>query len=252
VVPAYNEEQRLPRTLGSVFSHLHDASYTAEVIVVDDGSSDGTAAAVETLSAAHPALRLIRNAHRGKAFAVRTGVLSSGGRYVLFMDADGATPIAEVDKLLPYLEDDYDVAIASREGLGARRYDEPSYRHLMGRVFNFVVRTLAVPGIQDTQCGFKALRCEAAHDLFANMQLYPEDAGPVQGAVVTAFDVEILFLARKWGYSIVEVPVHWYYGEESKVNPLKDSWRNLRDVVRVRWNDLRGRYQHRQRPASPN
>jgi len=199
---------------------------------------------VEALAAAHPVLSLICNPHRGKAYAVRTGILSSNGQYVLFMDADGATPIGEVEKLLPYLEGEYDVAIASREGAGAQRYDEPSYRHLMGRVFNFIVRSLAVPGIHDTQCGFKAFRRDAAQNLFANMKLYPEHAGPVQGAVVTAFDVEILFLARKWGYAIAEVPVHWYYGDESKVSPLKDSWRNLRDVMRVRWNDLRGRYPH--------
>jgi glycosyltransferase involved in cell wall biosynthesis len=246
-VPAYNEEQRLPPTLESVFQHLQGARYDAEIIVVDDGSSDGTADATEVLSRTNPRLRLIRNPHRGKAYAVRTGVLSSSGQYVLFMDADGATPIAEVDKLLPYLEGDYDVAIASREGLGAQRYDEPVYRHLMGRVFNFVVRALAVPGIQDTQCGFKAFRREAALDLFANLRLYAHDGGPVQGAVLTAFDVEILFLARKWGYAIAEVPVRWYYGDESKVNPVKDSWRNLRDVIRVRWNDVRGRYR---RPPS--
>jgi glycosyltransferase involved in cell wall biosynthesis len=241
-VPAYNEEQRLPGTLESVFAHLNDSPYDAEIIIVDDGSSDGTADAVHALAAAHPELRLIRNPHRGKAFAVRTGVLSSSGNYVLFMDADGATPIAEVDKLLPHLEDKCDVAIASREGLGARRHDEPRYRHLMGRIFNLIVRMLAVPGINDTQCGFKAFRRRAAHHLFSNLQLYSEDGGPVRGAVVTAFDVEILFLARKWGYSIVEVPVDWYYGEQSKVNPLKDSWRNLRDVLRVRWNELSGRY----------
>jgi hypothetical protein len=137
------------------------------------------------------------------------------------------------------------VAIASREGLGARRYNEPAYRHLMGRAFNLIVRSVAVRGIQDTQCGFKAFRRKAAKDLFRNMQLYGDGTGAVRGAVVTAFDVEILFLAQKWGYAIAEVPVQWHYGADSKVNPLKDSWRNLRDVLRVRWNDLCGRY----RPA---
>jgi hypothetical protein len=105
------------------------------------------------------------------------------------------------------------------------------------------VQLLAVPGIHDTQCGFKAFRRAAARDLFGNMQLYGAgDTGPVKGAMLTGFDVEILFLARKWGYRIVEVPVHWSYGAESKVHPIKDSWRNLRDVLLVRWNDLRGRY----------
>ena len=242
VLPAYNEEQRLPKTLENVTAHLQTKDYAAEIIVVDDGSSDGTAEAVEGFAASHPNVRLIRNEHRGKAYAVRSGVLASGGQFVLFMDADGATPIYELDKLLPHLEGEYDVAIASREGLGARRHDEPAYRHYMGRVFNFIVQVLAVPGIRDTQCGFKAFRRQAARDLFSNLQLYGADAGTVQGAVVTAFDVEILFLARKWGYTIAEVPVHWYYGTESKVSPITDSWRNFRDVLRVRWNDLRRRY----------
>jgi hypothetical protein len=147
-----------------------------------------------------------------------------------------------VDKLQSRLDEGFDVAIGSREGVGARRYNEPSYRHLMGRAFNLIVQSLAVPGIQDTQCGFKAFRHATARDLFGSMQLYGADSGPVKGALLTGFDVEILFLARKWGYKIAEVPVHWYYGKESKVNPIKDSYRNLRDVLRVRWNDLRGRY----------
>lgn len=250
VVPAYNEEQRLPRTLRDIVSFLQSQSYAAEIVVVDDGSEDNTANVVAEFAATHPSVRLIRNEHRGKAFTVRTGMLAAEGRYVLFTDADGATPIQEVDKLLLPLQEGYDVAIGSREGVGAMRYDEPPYRHLMGRVFNFVVRSLAVPGIQDTQCGFKAFRRQAAHDLFHNMQLYGSDAGRVQGAMLTGFDVEVLFLARKWGYRIAEIPVHWYYGKESKVNPIKDSWRNLRDVLRVRSNDLRGKYRREQRAAA--
>ena len=226
-------------------SHLQAKGYTAEIIVVDDGSQDNTARLVEESAAANPIVRLIRNEHRGKACAIRTGMLAANGEYVLFTDADEATPIGEVDKLLPRLESGYDVAIASREGVGARRYNEPWYRHLMGRVFNLIVQGLAVPGIQDTQCGFKAFRREAARDLFGNMQLYGAGAGQVRGSLLTGFDVEILFLARKWGYKIAEVPVHWYYGADSKVNPIKDSWRNLRDVLRVRWNNLQGRYQRR-------
>lgn len=224
-------------------AYLQTKDWPAEIIVVDDGSSDGTAAVVEQIAATTPAIHLIRNEHRGKAFAVRTGMLAASGQFVLFSDADGATPIEEADKLLPRLEEGFDVAIASREGQQARRFDEPWHRHIMGRVFNLIVQLLAVPGIQDTQCGFKAFRRAAACDLFANMQLYRLDAsGPVKGALLTGFDVEILFLARKWGYRIAEVPVHWFYGAESKVHPIKDSWRNLRDVLLVRWNDMRGRY----------
>jgi len=243
VVPAYNEEQRLPQTLRDITSYLQAKDYAGEIVIVDDGSTDKTATVVEEFAATNRMVHLIRNEHRGKACAVRTGMLAARGQYVLFTDADGATPIGEADKLLPRLEQGYDVAIASREGVGARRYNEPWYRHVMGRVFNFIVRSLAVPGIQDTQCGFKAFRREVARDLFENVQLYGAGASTIRGAMLTGFDVEILFLAHKWGYTIAQVPVHWYYGTASKVHPLKDSWRNLRDVLRVRWNDLRGRYQ---------
>lgn len=220
---------------------------------MDDGSTDRTAAVVEQLAASlaagapggrvTPGIRLIRNQHRGKAFAVRTGMLAASGQFVLFSDADGATPIEEADKLLPCLEQGIDVAIASREGQGARRSGEPWHRHVMGRVFNLIVQVLAIPGIHDTQCGFKAFRRAAARDLFENMLLYRTDSSsPVKGAMLTGFDVEILFMARKWGYRIAEVPVHWSYGAASKVHPIKDSWRNLHDVLLVRWNALRGRY----------
>ncbi len=249
IIPAYNEERRILTTLQDVADFLRTQPYSAEVLVVDDGSSDGTAPLVETFSETNPAFRLIRNEHHGKAYTVRTGVLAAVGEYVLFTDADGATPIAEVNKLLPLLEQGNDVVIGSREGLGAKRFNEPWHRHVMGRVFNAIVQLLAVPGIHDTQCGFKAFRQHASRDLFQNMQLYREGMGPVQGAMLTGFDVEILFMARKWGYRIAEVPVHWYYGEESKVSPLKDSWRNLRDVILVRCNDLQGRYRRDKRTA---
>ena len=242
VVPAYNEERRLPDTLRKITSFLQSKSYPAQIVVVDDGSLDSTALQVQRLAEQNPMLRLLRNEHHGKAFTVRTGMLAADGHYILFTDADGATPIEETDKLLPHLIEGCDVVIASREGMGALRHGEPWFRHLMGRVFNFIVRTLAVPGIQDTQCGFKAFRQEAARDLFEHMQLYRGGAVPVLGAMLTGFDVEILFLARKWGYRIAEVPVQWFYGTDSKINPLKDSWRNLTDVLQVRWNDLRGRY----------
>ena len=242
VVPAYNEERRLARTLLDITSYVDSKGYSAEIVVVDDGSEDGTAKLAEEISAANPIVRLVRNEHRGKAFTVRTGMLSATGQYVLFTDADGATPITELDKFLPYLQGEFDLAVGSREGLGAARHAEPPHRHLMGRVFNLIVRIVALPGINDTQCGFKAFKHHAAQDLFGHMQLYDSHSVTIRGAMLTGFDVEILFLARKWGYRIIEVPVNWYYGTHSKVNPLRDSWRNLRDVLRVRWNDLRGRY----------
>ena len=157
-------------------------------------------------------------------------------------DADLATPIEEEQKLAPYLQDGYAVAIASREGLGARRIGEPFYRHLMGRVFNFVARSIAVGGFNDTQCGFKLFRADAARDIFTRVRLYGDDAAKVTGAAVTAYDVEVIFLAVKRGYKVKEVPTEWRYGSVSKVNPVRDSMRNFMDVVRVRLNDWQGKY----------
>jgi len=242
IIPAYNEERRLPRNLKRVISYCQDRQYDYEILVVDDGSTDGTVKSVETIAADLPQVQVICNEHRGKGYTVRTGMLAATGRYVLFTDADLSTPIEEIESVLPWFDQGYDVVIGSREGAGARRYDEPSYRHLMGRIFNLVVRMLAVRGIQDTQCGFKAFRREAARQIFHRVQLYGEDAGIVKGSMVTGFDVEVLFLAQKMGYRIKEIPVQWYYANESKVDPLQDSLRNFQDVVRVRWNELRGRY----------
>jgi glycosyltransferase involved in cell wall biosynthesis len=242
VIPAYNEASRLPATLDKVMSYLEGCTYTYEVLVVDDGSEDRTADIVEEIAASHPYLTAIRNPHRGKGYAVRTGMLRATGRFILYSDADLSAPIEEVEKLLPYLEGKYDVAIGSREGIGAARYDEPHYRHLMGRVFNTFVRVVALPQFNDTQCGFKAFRKEAAHTLFRNLHLYGDNTADIKGAMVTGFDVEVLYLALKWDYKVKEVPVHWYYSPGTKVNPLKDTFRMLKDITKVRVNDVRGTY----------
>jgi dolichyl-phosphate beta-glucosyltransferase len=245
VIPAYNEESRLPATLKRVTEYLAQQSYTSEVLLVDDGSSDNT---VSVSRAAFEALpdciqcRVIENDHRGKGYTVRTGMLAAAGRYVLFSDADLATPIEELERMLAHLEAGADVVIGSREGLGAERLAEPWYRHLMGRIFNLMVRLIAGANYQDTQCGFKAFTSDAAQDLFGRLRLYGANAEVIQGAAVTAFDVEVLFLADKLGYEVREVPVRWSYGDATKVSPLRDSIRNFRDVVRVRLNDLRGVY----------
>ena len=134
------------------------------------------------------------------------------------------------------------MAIASREGLGAKRIGEPFYRHFMGRVFNLITRLVAVGGFEDTQCGFKMFRADAARDIFQRVQLYGANAAEVHGSAVTAYDVEVIFLAVKRGYKVKEVPTEWRYGTMTKVNPLTDSMRNFADVMRVRLNDWRGRY----------
>lgn len=242
VIPAWNEEQRLPGTLAALIEFLEQQPYANELIVADDGSTDGTVAIAEGFRERFPALDVLRLDHRGKGYAVRQGMLRARGHYVLFADADLAVPIAEWNKLQPFLERGYDVVIGSREGIGARRVGEPRYRHVMGRVFNFVVRVVALGDVQDSQCGFKAFSAEAAQRIFGAVRLYGADARPLRGAAVTAFDVEVLFLARRLGYHVKEVPITWHYGVETKVDPLRDSLRNFRDVLRVRWNDVRGLY----------
>lgn len=242
VIPAYNEERRLPQTLQSVADYLARQSYVSEVIVVDDGSVDNTSQVVESFRAARPTVTLIRSDHRGKGHSVRMGVLAAHGHIVLLFDADSSTPIEEIAELLPWFERGYGIVIGSREGTGAKRIKEPFYRHIMGRAFNLIVRLLTVRGIEDTQCGFKAFHDDVARDIFTRTHLYRDNSQTVAGAMVTAYDVEVLFIGQKLGHKIKEIPVEWRYGTESKVNPLKDSWRNFRDVLLVRWNDLRGRY----------
>jgi dolichyl-phosphate beta-glucosyltransferase len=234
IVPAYNEERRLPKTLPRIVAFLQAQDYPGEVIVVDDGSVDNTAKVVEEMAAQLPFITLIRNEHRGKGYAVKTGMLAAEGDYLFLCDADLSMPIEEVAKFVPPALEEYDVAIGSREIEGAVRYDEPSVRHLMGRVFNFLVRLLAVRGFEDTQAGFKCFRREAAHELF-----------PYQTMDGFGFDVEILFIAQKRGYRIVEIPINWYYMTNSRVSPVGDSVRMVREILQVRLNDWRGRYKER-------
>lgn len=231
IIPAYNEESRLPVTLPQVLAFAEAQPYAVEVLVVDNGSSDRTAEIVQEMAGAHSVLSLLNQPVRGKGAAVRKGIQEGHGEYLFICDADLAMPVAEVSKFLPPALSDYDIAIASREAPGARRYNEPAYRHLMGRAFNLVVRTLAVPGIQDTQCGFKCFHHEVARTLFAMQR--------VDG---WAFDVEVLHIAIRRGYRIVEVPINWYYGEGSRVSPLRDSLRMLLEVLRIRRNSRRGLY----------
>jgi dolichyl-phosphate beta-glucosyltransferase len=241
VVPAYNEAARLPETLRAIAAYLARRSFSSEIIVVDDGSADGTAAIA---AAAIPAScgRVLREPHRGKGASVRAGMLAATGERVLFTDADLAVPIEETDQLLAALDAGFGVVIGSREGEGASREGEPAFRHVMGRVFNRLVRLIAVPGIDDTQCGFKLFRADAVTAIVPRLRLYGADAPVVRGARVTGFDVEVLVIARRQGFRIREEPVRWRYGVQSKVRPVADTFWNLRDVLRVRINDVRGYY----------
>ncbi|HQZ88707.1 MAG TPA: glycosyltransferase family 2 protein [Thermomicrobiales bacterium] len=246
VIPAFNEEQRLPATLAAIDRYLVDERIVAEIIVADDGSTDGTADIARRFTPSSADLVVLSLPHRGKAYAVRDGILSATADYVLFTDADLSTPMRFAPLLLDELRRGAGVAIGSREGIGARRVGEPAYRHFMGRVFNFVVQALAVPGISDTQCGFKAFRADAARKIFARTQLH--DPGEIRGPRVSGFDVEVLFIARRLGYRIATVPVYWEHVPGSKVRPIQDSALMFLDVVRVRVNALRGRYDTTARP----
>lgn len=231
VIPAYNEESRLPATLTRISDALELRGEPYEVLVVVNGSTDRTADVVKAAAVRDPNIRLIVTPLAGKGRAVRIGVTESRGNRIVFADADLSTPIEEVVGLTDQLDAKHQVVIASREGGGARRMGEPYLRHLMGRVFNMLVQALAVRGIQDTQCGFKAFTRACARDVFSRQRI-----------VGFGFDVEVLFVARKLGYGIKEVPVTWEYAASSRVDPLRDTIRMFRDVLRVRLNDLRGEY----------
>lgn len=243
VIPAYNEEETIRKSLARVFEFLESKGHPFEVIVVDDGSEDKTVEIIEEFFGERSELKLIKNPHKGKGFAVRTGMLAAKGDFVVFSDADLATPIEELDRLLMWLrEQGFDIAIASREGFGAKRVGEPWWRHFLGRGFNFLVQLLALPGINDSQCGFKLFTKKAAKDVFGRLRIYGEEAKEIKYPYLGASDVEVLFLARKLGYKIKEVPVTWHYVKTQRLDPLKDSWRMFFDVLRVRVNDLRGVY----------
>jgi dolichyl-phosphate beta-glucosyltransferase len=233
VIPAYNEERRLPETLPQVLRFFQEQEIPWEVIIADDGSTDHTAAIVEEHRRSEPRLRLLRLAHGGKGHAVRSGMLAAEGRFCFLSDADLSVPITDLPRFLPALEQ-AEVAIASREAAGAIRYAEPAYRHLMGRIYNLLVRLVLLPGIQDTQCGFKGFRRETIPPLFSR-----------QGMEGWGFDVELLYRARQLGYRTVEVPVHWTYGQHSRLHPLRDSWRMAWDLLRVRWQAWAGYYRPR-------
>jgi len=243
VIPAYNEAARIADTAATAAAFLARQPYPTELILVDDGSTDATAALARAALAGdpYPHARVLTIPHGGKAAALRAGMAAAALDQIAFSDADLATPLSYLDLLRQTLAAGCDVAIGSREGIGARRLGEPFYRHAMGRAFNGLVRLLLLPGIHDTQCGFKLFRRQAARDILARARLYA-DPETVAGPRVTAFDVELLVLARHLGYEICPVPVVWTYGDRSKVHPLRDTLQNLRDVLLVRLNLWRGKY----------
>jgi dolichyl-phosphate beta-glucosyltransferase len=231
VIPVFNEGRRIVQTLESIHTALPSLVPNWDVRVVDDGSSDDTAARVEAFATTNNRVVLQREPHRGKGAAVRAGMLGSTSDLRFMCDADLSMPLKELPRFLATVPAHADIAIGSREGAGARRVEEPIYRHYMGRLFNAIVQAGAVSGIEDTQCGFKLFSADAANRVFSR--------ATIDG---WAFDVEALAIARRHGLRIVEIPIEWRYGELSRVAIVSDSLRMVRDVCRIRLNASRGRY----------
>ncbi len=233
VIPAYNESSRIEATLARVISCVDSEGWDAEVLVIDDGSKDDTAAIVKRWMNLHPRLHLIQNpGNRGKGYSVRNGLLQAAGDVVMFTDADLSAPMEEANRLIEALKGGADVAIGSRWLDRARQtIHQPLYRQFFGRCFNAITRGVMGLPFKDTQCGFKAFRREAAQIVFR-----------LQRIERWGFDPEILFIARKLRYTIVEVPVTWGHDERSRMSYLKDGMKMLEEMAIIRWNSLAGRY----------
>jgi dolichyl-phosphate beta-glucosyltransferase len=232
IIPAYNEERRLPETLERIAAYVRMSGRETEILVVDDGSTDRTAAIAESFRSKLPALRVIANGvNRGKGYSVRHGMLEASGRLVLFTDADLSAPIEEADKLFAALET-HDVAIGSRAlDRSLISVHQSRFREFAGIIFNTVVRICLRLPFVDTQCGFKAFRREPCRIIFEQQRI--ERFG---------FDPELLYLARRHGLRAVEIPVRWGHSPATKVSMLRDSLQMFLDVLIIRWNAIAGRY----------
>ena len=232
MIPAFNEAIGIEATIKELRTYLEGRSWTWEIRVVDDGSTDQTASIVEAIARIDSRVTLHREPHRGKGAAVRAGFLASTAAYRFLCDADLSMPVREIDRFMPPAIGDADVVIGSREGAGARRVGEPFSRHLAGRAFNTVVRALALPGIQDTQCGFKMFTAAAVDAIFPSLT--------VDG---WAFDIEVLYLARHRGLRVDEVPIEWHFRPGSRVRMFRDSFGMVGELLRIRARARRGEYE---------
>lgn len=231
IIPAHNEEKRLPQTLEQVFAFLKSQTYSAEVLVVENGSNDRTFEVAEAYCRDHPALRVIREEQPGKGRAVQRGMLEARGEHRFMCDADLSMSIEQLNHFLPPAAQ-ADIVIASREARGAVRVHEPLYRHLGGRLINLTIRLLILPGLNDTQCGFKCFTASAAEKVFARQTLPG-----------WSFDIETLYIARRLGLTIREAPIRWRFDADTKLSAVQDALRMIRDIFRIHANALRGRYE---------
>jgi dolichyl-phosphate beta-glucosyltransferase len=236
IIPAFNEEHRLPDTLEKVLMYLQAQPYRSEIVVVDNASWDNTYLIAKTFAKKHDSeelpVHVLQEPQQGKGCAVKQGMLATHGEYRFMCDADLSMPVTEINRFLPSRLHDFDIAIASREAPGAVRYDEPAYRHMVGRIFNRLIKVLVLPGLNDTQCGFKCFTGSVAEELFPYMTI-----------TGWSFDVEILYIARQRGYRIVEIPIPWYYNPYSHISVARDSFQMAMDILRIRLNDLKKEYE---------
>lgn len=239
VIPAYNEEYNLKKgVLLFVYKYLSKQKYSWEVLIVDDGSTDSTVKIARDFAENHANFSVLEEPHRGKGGTVIAGMLKAKGDVILFTDTDQATPIDQIEKFLPKFEEGYDIVIGSRSG----RRGAPLLRKLMAYGFAFLRTIILRLPYKDTQCGFKAFRSDASKEIFKRMQVF-DSKGQGKGAGVTAgFDLEVLYLARKLNFKVAEVPVIWNHKESERINPIRDSWEGLRDLLRVRLNAISGKY----------
>ncbi len=241
VIPCYNEEQNIRLgTLDKVAHYMEQRKYSWEVLIVDDGSSDESLSLIREFCDDNRGFRVLANAHQGKAGTVVAGMLAATGENILFTDLDQATPINQVELLLPFINKEFDIVIGSRKG---RRLGAPFLRRLMGPGF-MIVRNLilGLKGIEDTQCGFKIFKKEVARNIFNRLKLYKRHQTTSGPRVTAGFDVEILYVAAKLGYKIKEVPVEWHYVDTRRVSPLTDSLDALVDILKIKYYSFRGLY----------
>ena len=245
VIPAFNEEGSLKKgVLNDVYDYLKNSNYKWQVLIVDDGSTDSTAKICEDFVSKHSGFKLMKEPHRGKGGTVISGMLEARGDYLLFADMDQATPLPEVEKLIDKLDNGFDIAIGSRHG----REGAPIIRKIMAYGFSLLrLLVLRLP-FKDTQCGFKIFKKDAANRIFGKMKIFTQTQSNSAGfneknpSVSAGFDLEVLYLARKLGYKVAEVPVTWHHQEGTKVNPIRDSIEGFRDLMMVRLNSLQGKY----------
>ena len=239
VIPSYNEENNIRTgSLSGMVDYLKEQDYTWEILVIDDGSTDKTAELAEKFAKNHKNIKVLKEPHRGKGGTVISGMLKATGSIVVFDDMDQATPIDQLEKILPKFNEGYDVVIGSRAG----REGAPLIRKTMAYGFTVLRNVILQLPFKDTQCGFKAFTNDAGRKIFERLRIFNEKELTLGASVSAGFDLEILYVARKLKLKVAEVPVIWHHKEGTKVNPIKDSWEGLRDLIKVRLNALQGKY----------